>query len=79
MRARKQHLRQSHKLLSSDKHWLLYASTDTSEKKAGAANNWTLIRLLAIISLAIATFAQARADERIASGRLRIVARAFRW
>lgn len=70
---------QSHRLLSSDRHWLLYASTDTSEKKAGAAKSWTLMRLSAIMSLAVATFAHARAEDKMASGRLRMIARACRW
>lgn len=64
-------------MLSSDKHWLVYASTETSEKKAGAAKSWTLIRSFVIISLAIATFAQARTDDKMARVILRIVARAF--
>lgn len=65
-------------MLSSDRHWLLYASTETSEKKAGAAKSCTLIRLFAIMSLVVAAHAQARMDERIVEGELRIVARTFR-
>ena len=46
-------------------------------KNAGAANNCTLILFAAIISLALATVAQARSEGRTTSGRLRMVARAF--
>lgn len=42
----------TYRLLSSERHWLLYASTLTSLRNEGAANSWTLILPEVIVSLA---------------------------
>lgn len=42
----------TYRLLSSERHWLLYASTLTSLRNEGAANSWTLILVEVIVSVA---------------------------
>ncbi|KAJ4363016.1 hypothetical protein N0V83_010134 [Neocucurbitaria cava] len=64
---------QAYKLLSSDKHTLLYASTDTSERNDGAANNCTLMRPLVTVSSAAAK-PTTKANRVVVKGKLRIVA-----
>lgn len=60
----------TYRLLSSERHWLLYASTLTSLRNEGAANSWTLILLKVIVSLA-ATEA-AHTSSRVGRGPRRV-------
>lgn len=67
----------AYRLLSSDRHWLLYASTETSERNEGAANNCTLMRPLVTVSSLPATARPAHASNTVVKGKARIEATTY--